>query len=72
LECLHHHTHFGMFSDRILEAHRAQILSCFGPKVGAWFTTQPIFPTFQLSSPIFSATIRTWLRLPHPLIGGFP
>jgi hypothetical protein len=37
LECSHHHTFFNMFFDKILKAHCAQILSCFGPRAGAWF-----------------------------------
>jgi hypothetical protein len=36
---LHHHTLSNMFSDKISEAHHARILSCFGPRVGAWLTT---------------------------------
>ncbi len=52
LECSHHHTFFNMFFDKILEAHCARILSCFGPRAGAWFnlTNIPnlsiIFPNF--------------------------
>jgi len=36
---LHHHTFSNMFSDKISEAHHAQILSCFGPRTGAWLIT---------------------------------
>jgi hypothetical protein len=50
-----------MFFDKILKAHCAQILSCFGPRAGAWFIIWPIFPTFQLSSPIFSIMLRMQL-----------
>jgi hypothetical protein len=47
-ECLHHHTLFNMLSNKIFEAHRAQILSCFGPRAVAWLITWLIFPAFQL------------------------
>jgi hypothetical protein len=57
-----------MLSDKISKAHCAHILSCYGPKVGIWFITRLIFPTFQLSSPVFSIAHHTWLRLPHPSI----
>jgi len=58
---LHHHT----FSNKISKIHHARILSCFNPRVSTWLTTQPIFPTFQLSSPSFFTTFRTQLGLPH-------
>jgi hypothetical protein len=67
-KCLHHHTLFGMLSDRILETHHAWILSCFGFKVGTWFITWSIFSTFQLSSPIFSIVLQMCFKLPHPSI----
>jgi hypothetical protein len=59
---------FRMLSDGIFEAHCAQILSCYGPRVGVWFITWSVFPTFWLSSPFLSTTLRTWLGLPHPSI----
>jgi len=31
-----------------LEAHRAQVLSYFGPRAGAWFIIRLIFSSFQL------------------------
>jgi hypothetical protein len=34
---LHHHILSKMLSNKIFEAHRAQILSCSNPRVGAWF-----------------------------------
>jgi hypothetical protein len=68
LEHLHHHTFFNMFSNGIFKAHHAQILSWFGPGVSVWFIIQPIFPTFQLSSQVFSTSLRTWLELSHPSI----
>jgi len=34
MERLHHHTFSNMFFDGTFEAHVAQILSCFGPRVG--------------------------------------
>ncbi len=70
LERLHHHTFSSMFSDETFEVHHAWILSCFGIRTGVWFTTRPIFPTFQLSSLDFCTIVHTWLRLPHPLIAG--
>jgi hypothetical protein len=72
LEHLHHHTFFNMFSNKILKAHHAQILSWFGPKVNIYFIIQPIFPTFQLSSQVFSTLLRTWLELSHPSIASLP
>jgi len=68
LERLHHHTLFNILFDKIFQTHCAQILSCFGPKVGFWLTTQPTFPTFQLSSPSFCTMLQMQLRLPHPSI----
>jgi hypothetical protein len=38
LEHLHHYTLSNMLFNRIFEAHHAQILSCFGPRAGAWLT----------------------------------
>jgi hypothetical protein len=46
LEHLHHRTLSNMIFDNIFETHHARILSCSGPKVNAWFKTQPIFLTF--------------------------
>jgi len=66
LECLDHITFFNMFYDMISKAHRVQILSCFGPRASACFTTQPVFLAFQLSSPIFSRTFQTQFGLPIP------
>jgi hypothetical protein len=37
LKCLHYHTLSNMLSDKIFEAHCAQISSCFGLGVGIWF-----------------------------------
>jgi hypothetical protein len=65
---LHHHTLFNMPFDRISKAHHAQILSYSSPWVSVWFTTQLIFLTFQLVSPIFSIVLWTQLGLPHPSI----
>ncbi len=72
LERLHHHTVISMFSNEILDTHHAQILSCLGTRVGAWFIIRPIFSTFQLSSPIFSTTLWMWLGLAHPSITSLP
>ncbi len=68
LEHLHHHTLSNMFFNGIFEAHSVRILSCYGPKASAWLTVWSVFPTFWLSSSIFSTTLRTWLGLPHPSI----
>jgi hypothetical protein len=65
-----HHTIFSMLFEWILEAHCAQILSCSNPQADVWFIAQPIFPTFRLSSPIFSTMFWTWLKLPHLSIVG--
>jgi hypothetical protein len=46
LECLQYHTFYNMFFDKILKAHHAKILSCFGLRVGDWLIIQLIFPTF--------------------------
>ncbi len=69
LECLQHHTFSSMFSNKISKTHCAQILSCFGLRVGAWFTVQLVSPTFWLSSPFFFTTLHMRLGLPHPSIG---
>ncbi len=34
-----------MHPNKIFEAHYARILSCFSPRVNAWLTIQPIFPS---------------------------
>jgi len=46
-----------MLPDGIFEAHHAQILSCSGPRANVWFIVQPIFPSFQLASPVFSIAL---------------
>jgi hypothetical protein len=38
-EHLHYHIVSNMFFNRIFEAHRAQILSCYGLRAGNWLTT---------------------------------
>jgi hypothetical protein len=68
LECLQHHTLSSMLFDGIFEAHCAWILSCYGPRAGAWLIIRPIFRTFWLFSPFFSTTLRMWFGLPHPSI----
>ncbi len=72
LKRLHHHIFFIMLSDRISEIHCVWILSCFGLGIGACLIDQPIFPSFQLASPIFFTTFWIGLRLPHPSIVGIP
>jgi len=62
---LHHHTFFNMFFNEISKAHCIRILSCFNSKVGIWFIARLIFPTFQLSSLVFSTTFHMWFGLPH-------
>ncbi len=69
-EHLHHHTFFSMLSNEIYKAHRAQILSCSSLGANIWFTTQPIFLAFQLSSLVFSTSLHMQLGLPHPSIVG--
>jgi hypothetical protein len=64
-KCLHHHNLFNMFFDKICKAHCVQILFSFGLKVHVWLTAWLVFPTFQLSFPIFATTFWTWLGLPH-------
>jgi len=68
LERLHHHTLFNMFFDGISKAHHVRILSCFSLGVCAWFIVRMVFPTFQLSSLIFSITLRMRFKLSHPSI----
>jgi hypothetical protein len=74
LEHLHHHTFFNMLFDKISKAHRAWVLSCSTPRANVWLRTQPIFLTFQLSSPIFfhHTSYLTWitpsLNCMHPLM----
>jgi hypothetical protein len=36
-ECLHHHTFYNMFFDKIFEAHYVQILSCSNLGMSVWF-----------------------------------
>ncbi len=72
LKRLHHHTFSNMFSNKIFEAHRAQILSCFGPKVSAWLIVRLVFPTFWLFSPIFFTSLQTQFGLPRHSITDIP
>jgi hypothetical protein len=65
---LHHHTFSNMFSNKIFKAHRVQILSCSGPRTNTWLTVPPLFPTFQLFSPIFSIALCMRFGLHHLLI----
>jgi len=65
LKRLHHHTLSNIFFDGIFDTHHARILSCFGPRVGAWPIVQVIFLGFWLAFSIFSITLQIWLRLPH-------
>jgi len=69
---LHHHTFSSMLSNKISEAHCAQILSCFGPGVNVWLIAQLVFPVFRLPSLVFSITLCTRLGLPHPSITNIP
>jgi hypothetical protein len=46
LERLHHHSLFKMISNKIVEVHHAQILSCLCFQVSIWFIARLIFPTF--------------------------
>jgi len=57
-----------MLSDKIFEAHCAQILSCFGLKVGVWLIVWPIFLGFLLTSMVFSIAFQIQFGLPHPSI----
>jgi len=50
---LHHHAISSVLSNEISKTHRAWILSCFGLRVGTWFTFQLIFLAIWLSSPFF-------------------
>ncbi len=68
LERLHHHTLSNMFFDKTSKAHCAQILSSSSLKANVWLTTQPIFPTFELSSLVFCTSLHMQLGLPHPSI----
>jgi hypothetical protein len=58
-----------MLFGKIFETHCAQILSCFGPKVGTWFIARS---TFQLFFPSFFIALWIQLGLSHPLIAGIP
>jgi len=57
-----------MLFNGTFEAHRVRILSCFGLKGGAWFTTRQIFLGFQLFSLVFCIAFCMQLVLLHPLI----
>jgi hypothetical protein len=72
LKHLHHHTLSNMFFDEISKAHCAWILSCFGPRMGAWPIVRLIFPSFWLVSLVFSITLQIWLGLPHLSIVSIP
>jgi hypothetical protein len=72
LEHLLYHTLFNMFSNKTFKAHRVWILSCSGLRVGVWLTTQLVFLTFRLYSPIFPTTLCMQFGLPHLSIAGIP
>jgi hypothetical protein len=57
LEHLHHHTFSNMLSDEISEAHRAWILSCSSPRVGALAYNFIIFPSLLIIFPNFCHNI---------------
>ncbi len=65
LEHLHHHTFSSMFSNKIFKPHHVRILWCSSLGVGIWLIIQPMFPTFQLSSLVFSTIFQTQLIFPH-------
>ncbi len=65
-ERLHHQTLYNLFSNRIFEAHHAQILLCFSLGVGVWLIIQQVFWTFWLFSLVFSTTFWVWFGLPIP------
>ncbi len=44
---------------------------CFSLGIGSWLIIQLIYPTFWLTSLVFSTTLQIWLRLPHLSIVGF-
>jgi hypothetical protein len=68
LQCLHHNTFWSTLSNMIFEAHYAQILSCSNPRASAWLTIQPIFPSIQLTSMVFSIVLWIQPGVPHPSI----
>jgi hypothetical protein len=68
LECLHHHTLSNILSNGISKAHCARILSCSGPRAGVYLTIWPIFPSFWLTSLVFSTMLRIQLGLRYPSI----
>jgi hypothetical protein len=57
-KCLHYHIFSDMLFNEIFEAYRTQILSCFGPRAGAWLIVKPIFLSFQLTFLIFFIALR--------------
>jgi hypothetical protein len=56
-EHLCHHTLSSMHFNETSKAHHVQILSFSSPRAGVWFTVQPVFLAFELSSPIFSIVL---------------
>ncbi len=67
-----HFFDLSLLFDRILEANRARILSCFGLRLNTWFIIWPIFPTFRLFSPMFSTMLQTCFKLSHLSITCLP
>jgi hypothetical protein len=59
---------FQYFFEEIVEIYRAQILSCYGPKVSVLLTLWTIFQIVQLYFLVLSTSLWTQLRLPHPSI----
>jgi len=71
-ECLHHHTLSNIFSNGISKAQCAQILSCSGPGANTYLIIWPIFPSFWLTSLVFSTMFQIRLGLHHPSITNIP
>jgi hypothetical protein len=64
LDHLHHHTLSSMFFDKIYEAHRAWILSCFQPWDGWLVYSSTNLPSLSIIFPSFFHNISNMVKLP--------
>jgi len=70
LKRLHNHSFTNILSDLPSNSHQMCLKSCVGLGVRTWLLTHLIILFFQLSSNVFSTTLRTRLGFSHLLILG--
>ncbi len=69
-ENMHEHSFFNIISGLSSNYHHAQLRSCVGLSLDAWFYACPIIPSFRMAFDIFSSPLHTKLGLFHPMVHG--